>query len=203
MGFYDQYLLPRLMRVLEPQAFKELRKRVVPQARGIVLEIGVGNGANFKYYDASNVDKIIALEPSPGMISLARRESCASQLHVEYLQVPAEDLDLRDESVDTVLSTATLCTIPNVETALVQMRRVLRPGGELVFLEHGEAPDEKVRKWQCRLGRIHKRIFTGCHVDRRIPQLISSACFKVRELEQFYAMSPKYMSYIFLGTATA
>jgi ubiquinone/menaquinone biosynthesis C-methylase UbiE len=199
---FESWLWPRLVRaVAHSEAARELRRRVLPRARGTVLEIGAGTGGSFSFFDPARVERIIALEPSAGMLRLARREAAAVSIPLEFLQLPAEQNPLPDDSVDTVVSVATLCTIPGVEQALAHVRRVLRPGGEYLFIEHGEAPDERVRHWQRRLAPIHKRVFAGCNVDRSIPKLITEAGFAIRELDAFYGHGPRYTSFVFLGVA--
>ena len=149
MPYYRDRVYPRLVRLLgDPKPIRDVRARIVPLAQGTVLEIGVGPGVNFAHYDPGRVSKLYALEPNPGMIRLAVRERRRTELDVEFLDLPGERIPLDDGSVDTVVSTFTLCTIPGVVEAIRGIARVLRPGGRLIFLEHGRSPDLRVRRWQ-------------------------------------------------------
>src|SRR5260370_27041214 len=149
MPFYRDHVYPRLVRMLgDPKPIREVRARIVPLALGKVLEIGVGPGVNFVHYDPARVSKIYALEPNPGMIRLAERQRRGTEVDVEFLDLPGEGIPLGDGSVDTVVSTFTLCTIPGVVEAIRGIARVLKPGGKLVFFEHGRSPDPRVRRWQ-------------------------------------------------------
>src|SRR6266702_1568484 len=151
MPFYRDHVYPHLVRVLgDPKPIREVRARIVPLARGKVLEIGVGPGVNFSHYDPGRVSKIYALEPNPGMIRLAVRERRRTELDVEFLDLPGERIPLDDGSVDTVVSTFTLCTIPGVVEAIRGIGRVLKPGGRFIFFEHGLSRDPQVQRWQAR-----------------------------------------------------
>ena len=155
MGIYDRYILPHAINCacgIGP--IKKQRQKVVPLCTGRVLEIGMGSGLNLPYYDHSKVDFIWGLEPSEGMRVSAQKNLATSELEVKWLDLPGEKIPLEDNSVDTVLLTYTLCTIPDAQAALQQIRRVLKPSGSLVFCEHGIAPDIKVQKWQNRLNRV-------------------------------------------------
>ncbi len=181
---------------------RALRREVVPRATGTVLEIGFGTGLNFAHYDRGKVTKILALDPSSGMRKIAGRRLRSLEIPVEVVPLPGEEIPLEDESVDTVLTTFTLCTIPNVTRALRGMRRVLRPAGRLVFCEHGRAPDETVRRWQGRLNPVQKWLFGGCHLDRRIADLIGESGFQIEDLEAGYVPGiPKALGYMYRGTA--
>ena len=149
MPFYRDRIYPHLVRKLgDPPPIREIRKRIVPLAEGKVLEIGVGPGVNFVHYDPARVTKIYALEPNPGMILLADQQRLRTKLDIEFLGLPGERIPLENGSVDTVVSTFTLCTVPGVVEALQGVRRVLRPGGKFIFFEHGLSPDTRVQRWQ-------------------------------------------------------
>ncbi len=187
MGFYEKHVLPHVVNFacsLKPMRYQ--RKKVLPRARGRVLEIGMGSGLNLPFYDSERVEMVWGLEPSEPMRRLARPRVDAAPFEVRFLDLPGEQIPLEDDSVDTVVSTYTLCTIPDAAAALGQMRRVLKPGGELVFCEHGDAPDTNVKRWQQRIEPSWKKIFGGCHLTRPIPRLIEDAGFKIRESEQMY-----------------
>ena len=202
MGVYDRYILPRLIHLAcrsEPNMRQ--RSKVVPLARGRVLEIGVGSGLNLPFYDAGSVTKVWGLDPSPEMLRLAERAVSSVAFDVEFLQVPADEIPLEDRSVDTVVVTYTLCTIPETEPALREMARVLRPGGQLIFCEHGVAPDARVRRWQDLLNPLWRRVGGGCNLNRPIPQLIDKGGFRIRGIESMYIPGWRPGSFNYWGTA--
>jgi len=201
MPFYRDHIYPRLVSALgDPKPIQEVRQRMIPLAQGEVLEIGVGPGVNFVLYDPRKVSKVYALEPNPGMIRLA--EQRRTELNVEFLDLPGERIPLGDGSVDTVVSTFTLCTIPGVADAIRGIGRVLRPGGQFLFFEHGLSPDIRVRRWQERTEPLFQWAFEGCHVTRDIPALIKEGGFRVERMETGYlARFPKSGSYCFWGVA--
>ena len=152
MGFYDRYILPKVIdAACGAKPVARQRQKVVPRAQGRVLEIGIGSGLNLPYYDPAKVDHVIGLDPAPEMLRHAKRRSAALPFTVEYLPLKGEAIPLEAKSIDTVLVTYALCTIPDPAAALEGMRHVLKPGGRLIFCEHGKAPDESVRRWQNRL----------------------------------------------------
>ena len=203
MAFYRDHVYPRLVSLLgDPKPIREVRERIVPLARGKVLEIGVGPGVNFVHYDPARVSKVYALEPNPGMIRLAERQRRRTELVIEFLDLPGERIPLEDGTVDTVLSTFTLCTIPGVVEALRGVRRVLKPGGKLIFFEHGRSPDPRVRRWQEWSEPIPHWLFEGCHVTRDIPSLIEQSGFRIEQMETAYlAGFPKSWTHCWWGTA--
>jgi SAM-dependent methyltransferase len=204
MPFYRDHIYPHLVSVLgDPKPIQQVRQRVIPFAKGDVLEIGVGPGVNFVHYDPSKVSRVYALEPNPGMIRLAERHRRQTDLKIEFLDLPGERIPLEDCSVDTVVSTFTLCTIPDVVEAIRGIGRVLRPGGKFIFFEHGLSPDPRVQRWQKRSEPIPHWLFEGCHVTRDIPSLITSGGFLMEQMETAYlAPFPKSWTYCFWGTAT-
>lgn len=204
MGLYDRYVLPRLVHFtcgLKPTMRQ--REKVVPRARGRVLEIGVGSGLNLAYYDAAKVTKLWALEPSPEMVRIAQRAARSAPFEVEFLGLPGEEIPLEDASVDSVVMTYTLCTIPDTAAALRQMGRVLKPGGELIFCEHGAAPDASVRRWQDRINPLWKRIGGGCNLNRPIPALIEAGGFRITSLDTMYIPGWRPGSFNYWGAAVA
>lgn len=204
MHFYDKYVLPKLVHFtcgLKPTMRQ--REKVVPLARGRVLEVGAGSGLNFGFYDHTRVGKVWALDPSPELLRVARDAAAAAPFEVEFLGLPIEDVPLENDSVDTVLLTYTLCTIPDTTSALRQMSRVLRPGGELIFCEHGAAPDARVRRWQNRLNPVWRRLSGGCELNRSIPALIADGGFRIASLETMYIPGWRPASFNYWGTATA
>ena len=203
MGLYDRFILPPLINAAcGAKPIAKQRAKVVPQASGVVLELGFGSGPNLPHYDRSKVSRLYALEPSPGMLARARRLVQGSDLPVEILPETAEALSLGDVSVDTVLVTYSLCTIPDPLAALVGARRALKPGGRLLFAEHGRAPDAQVLRTQVRVEPIWKRIAGGCHLTRDIPALIREAGFQFETLESMYLPgTPGWAGFNFWGVA--
>jgi ubiquinone/menaquinone biosynthesis C-methylase UbiE len=203
MPFYKDRVYPHLVTMLgNPKPIREVRQRILPLAEGRVLEIGVGPGVNFVHYDPPKVSKVYALEPNPGMIRRAEQQRRRTELEVEFLDLPGERIPLDDDSVDTVVSTFTLCTIPGVVEAIRGIRRVLRPGGKFIFFEHGISPDPRVRRWQERSEPLFHWAFEGCHVTRDIPSLIREGGFKIEQMDTAYlAPFPKSGSHCWWGTA--
>ena len=204
MGFYDRHILPPLINLAcSSKPNMKQREKIVPRAEGDVLEIGVGSGLNLGYYDTAKVGKFWGLEPSEGMRKLARKRLGATTLEVEWIDLPGEEIPLDANSVDTVLLTYTLCTIPDALGALRGMRRVLRPGGKLLFCEHGIAPDEGIRKWQNRVNPIWRRFAGGCNINRDIPGILATSGFQVVEDERMYIPGIRALSYNYWGSAIA
>lgn len=203
MSFYEERILPHIIdRACSMGQVMKLRSQLVPLARGRVLEVGMGSGINLEFYNPEAVEMIYGLEPSEGMRRKALPNLKRSSIYVEWLGLPGEQIPLDDNSVDTVLLTFTLCTIPDWNTALLQMKRVLKPGGKLLFLEHGESPHENTRKWQHRVTPGWKKFAGGCHLNRHIADLICHAGFEMEKLENFYIpKAPKIAGYIYKGIA--
>jgi ubiquinone/menaquinone biosynthesis C-methylase UbiE len=203
MHYYRDHIYPQLVSLLgNPKPIREVRRRIVPLSQGNVLEIGVGPGVNFEHYDPAKVNKLYALEPNQGMVRLAEQQRRRTKLDIEFLDLPGERIPLKDGTVDTVVSTFTFCTIPGVVEAIRGIGRVLRPGGRLIFFEHGLSPDPRVRRWQERLEPFLYRVFEGCHVTRDIPALITEAGFQIEQMETAYLTQfPKSLAYCWWGTA--
>ncbi len=203
MGFYHDRILPHLInRGCAAKPFTRQRDKVVPLAEGRVLEVGMGSGLNIRHYDPARVTMLWGLEPSHGMRAMARKRVAAAPFPLEWLDLPGEEIPLEDDSVDTVVLTYTLCTIPGWESALRQMRRVLRPGGRLLFSEHGLAPDPGVRRWQERLNPGWMKIAGGCHLNRDIPALLRQGGFRIRQIETLYLPStPRFAGFNYWGYA--
>lgn len=203
MGLYDRYILPKVINLAcGAKPIRYQRQKVVPAATGRVLEIGIGSGLNLPFYDAAKVEKLWGLEPSADIRCMAEKAAEGSPFPVEFLGLPGESIPLDEDSVDTVVTTYTLCTIPDAVAALQEMRRVLRPGGRLLFSEHGKAPDEAVRRWQDRLDGIWGRIGGGCHLNRDIPALLRAGGFTIERLDTMYIPGPRPMSFTYWGSAT-
>lgn len=202
MGFYEERILPRFVDLaLSGRQFTKLRAAVASQLEGEVLEVGFGSGRNVPHYPPA-VKRVRAVDPAVAGRKLAAKRIAASSVPVEYIGLDGEALPLEDASVDCVLTTWTLCTIPDVGSALTEIRRVLRPGGRLHFLEHGRSPSPKVARWQDRLTPIQRRIAGGCHLNRPINELVSDAGLDVREIDNYYLKGPKTLGYMFEGVAT-
>lgn len=203
MGWYEKYILPRAIHfVCGLSPMMKQRQKTVPQATGRVLEIGIGSGLNLPFYNPDKVELLWGLDPSAEMWSLAKKTRHAVGFEVEFIESGAENIPLEDHSADTVLITYALCTIPDVPAALAEVRRVLKPGGQLLFCEHGAAPDESVLRWQNRLDPVWQKLAGGCHLNRRIPQMLGQSGFTVQEMDESYIMSIKLASYNYRGTAT-
>jgi SAM-dependent methyltransferase len=205
MGFYDDRILPHVINLAcGSKPIRYQRRKVVPQAQGRVLEVGMGSGLNLDYYDPSKVEFVWGLEPSRGMRRKAESRLASAPFEVKWLDLPGEQIPLEDNSADTVLLTYTLCTIPDWRTALEGMRRVLKPGGKLIFCEHGEAPDESVRRWQARINGMWGAIAGGCNLNRPVPRFLEEGGFRVTELETMYVPgTPRVAAFTYWGTAVA
>ena len=201
MGFYENRILPHLVNLtMRNRRLIPYRERVVSGAEGRVLEIGLGSGLNLRFY-SPQVREIIGLEPSPQMLAMGRDAGRRSSLPISFIEGAAEAIPLDNDSIDTVVTTWTLCTIPGVAQALQEMRRVLRPNGQLLFVEHGLSPDDNIRKWQNWLTPTWKRIGGGCHLNRPIDVLIRNSGFGITRLETGYMKGPKPMTFLYEGHA--
>ncbi len=202
MRLYDRFVLPRLVDFtcsLKP-AMRQ-RAKIVPAASGKVLEIGFGSGLNLPFYDSTKIQHLWALDPAEEMWDLAREKVQRVPFRVEFIKAPAEDLPLADDTVDTVVVTYALCTVPDVLRALLQIKRVLKPSGLLLFCEHGAAPDVGTRRWQTRLNPMWKRLGGGCNLNRPIPTLLQSSGFRLLEMSTMYIPGWKPASFNYWGTA--
>lgn len=202
MGFYNDIILPRLCHLaMRNKRLLPYRERVISAAEGRVLEVGIGSGLNLPLYRPP-VREILAIDPAPQLVAMARRTSVGTGLSVNFIEASAEAIPLDDHSIDTVVSTWTLCTIPQAVTALSEMRRVLRPGGRLLFVEHGLAPDEHVRWWQDLMTPAWTRISGGCHLNRPIQAIIEASGFRVDRVERGYMPGGlKPMAFLCEGSA--
>jgi len=202
VSLYKDVVVPKFCHLaMRNRRLMPYRKRTVARAEGRVLEIGVGSGLNLPFYRAP-VRELLALEPSPRLLAMARqlaKESAFPTSLITFIQGSAEAIPLESGSIDTVVSTWTLCTIP--EGALDEIRRVLRPGGRLLFAEHGLAPEDRVRKWQDRLEPAWERLSGGCHLNRPIRDMIETNGFRVDRVDLGYMPGPKPMTFIYEGSA--
>ena len=201
MGFYNDVILPRLCHlVMGNRRLVPYRERVIGSAEGRVLEIGIGSGLNLPFYRPA-VREIVGIEPAPQLIAMARQVAERTRMPVTFIEESAEVIPLEDDTVDSVVTTWTLCTIPQADRALGEMRRVLKRSGRLLFVEHGLAPDVGVRKWQNWLTPGWKRISGGCHLNRPIRTMIENAGFRFDRLESAYMPGPKPFAFIYEGSA--
>jgi SAM-dependent methyltransferase len=204
MGLYARFLLPKLVDITcGTKSCMRQREKVVPSAVGNVLEAGFGSGLNLPFYNKERVRRVWALDPSGELWALAGERVRGAGFPVEFLKAPAEEIPLPDRIADTVLVTFTLCTLPDVSRALREMARVLKPGGELLFSEHGLAPDENVRRWQNRLNPAWSALAGGCNLNRHIPSLLERGGFRVREISSMYIPGWRPASFIYWGRASA
>ncbi len=201
MSLYDNWILPSVLDiVMRNKEVTRYRSALVPDARGAVLEVGIGSGLNLPFYGAQ-VERLYAIDPSESLLRIARRRARSAPFPVEFFARCAEAIPIEDHCVDTVLTTFTLCTIADPLAALHEMRRVLKPTGRLLFAEHGFAPDPSVQRWQHRCNPLWNRLAGGCNLDRRIDALIRSAGFHIAALTAKYAKGPRPLSYIYAGSA--
>jgi ubiquinone/menaquinone biosynthesis C-methylase UbiE len=207
MGLYAKYVLPRIIDVaMRNEETSRLRAAWIPLARGEVLEVGIGSGLNLPFY-SSDVQRVHGVDPSIELQQMARKRTARKRtrgepMEVEFLSQSAEEpLPFPDSSIDTIVMTWTLCSIPNAAKALQQMKRILKASGRLIFLEHGRAPDPGVAVWQDRITPLWKRTCGGCHLDRKIDELIVAAGFRIHELKTCYLPGPRPITYTYQGVA--
>jgi len=202
MGFYEKYFLPKLVHYtcgLKP--LMKQREKVVPLAEGKVLEIGIGSGLNLPFYTPERVQHVWGLDPSPEMLELTKKNLGEIGFGLDLIEAGAEKIPLDDNTVDTALITYTLCTVPDALPALFEIKRVLKHNGQLIFCEHGKAPDENVMRWQERLNPAWRRFSGGCNLNRDIPSLILEAGFRIQTVETMYLPAFKPASFNYWGTA--
>ena len=200
---YEKYLLPKLLDTCcSTKPINYQRKKIVPHAEGTILEIGIGSGLNIPFYEKSKVNKIYGLDPSSELCEMAKKTAIKSELDIDFLINGAEEIKLISNSVDTVLLTYTLCTIPNPFDALREIKRVMKSNGKILFCEHGIAPDKTIIKWQNRINPLWGKLFGGCNINRDIPNILLEGGFKINNLEQMYLPStPKIVGYNYWGNA--
>jgi len=200
MSFYEKRILPKMIHYacgMKPTM--KQREKVVPHAKGRVLEIGIGSGLNLSFYKKEQVTSLVGIDPSKE--TWEANSNKRDDLDFKYIQTGAEALPLEDQSFDTVVITYTLCTIPDAIAALSEMRRVLKPTGQLLFCEHGKAPDTSVLKWQNRINPIWKKVGGGCNLNKDIPQLLKTNGFQIQDLQTMYIPGPKFLSFNYWGSA--
>jgi ubiquinone/menaquinone biosynthesis C-methylase UbiE len=201
MSLYSRFVLPPVLDlVMKDRRLRERRERLVPRAHGAVLEVGIGSGLNLPFYDASRVRRLYGADPSQALLGMARNKARKLGMEVELVRQSAERLPFPSATFDCALLTWTLCSIPDPAAALAEIRRVLKPGGELLFIEHGLAPDPGVARWQHRLTPLWRPLAGGCHLDRPMAELLRGAFANVT-LDTFYLEGPRILTYMYEGTA--
>jgi ubiquinone/menaquinone biosynthesis C-methylase UbiE len=201
VSFYDRWILPLILDLVMCQRqLTKYRREVLAKASGRVLEVGVGSGLNFPLY-GKQVEIVFGIDPSPRLLAIAHRRAAAAGVRAELLQGSATAIPLADNTIDTVVMTWTLCSIPDPLAALREMRRVLKPDGRLLFVEHGLSPEPSVERWQNRLTPIWRHIAGGCHLNRKMDDLVRSAGFGLTGLRTEYAQGPRPMTYMYEGCA--
>jgi ubiquinone/menaquinone biosynthesis C-methylase UbiE len=201
MGFYERWIVPRLLDLaMRNRLLDHYRQQTIASARGLVLEVGVGSGVNLPLYGPA-VTRVVGLDPSPELLRLASKRAADVVIPVSLLRASAEHLPLADAVFHTTVMTWTLCSIPNPIAALTEMRRVLRPDGRLIFVEHGLSPEIRAARWQRRLTPYWKRISGGCHLDRKTDDLIRAAGFQIDAIEMAYMQGPKPWTFMYQGLA--
>ena len=203
MGIYQRFVVPRLIALaMRHPMLLPYRRRIGAAATGRVVELGIGSGLNLPFY-GPEVSAVIGIEPSPALLAMARARGGAVKFPIELLQATAESLPLEAHSVDTVVTTWTLCSVADPVAVLGEARRVLRPGGRLLFCEHGRAPDAGVERWQDRLTPVWKRLAGGCHLNRKMDALVLAAGFRLDGIETGYLpRGPKFAGYFYTGQAS-
>ncbi len=200
MGFYEKYLLPKLLNaVMQSPGISYLRKKQIPMATGKVVEIGIGSGLNIPLYQKDV--QVTGVDPSEELQSYARELAADAAIDVEFIAKGAEDIPVADNTFDTAVVTWTLCTIPDPMAALHEIRRVLKPEGRLLFVEHGEAPEPEVVKWQNRVDPIWSAVAGGCHLNRRPDHMMVEAGFRFDEIERKYIEGPRIATFNYRGVA--
>lgn len=202
-GLYDRHILPRLTDLsCGTRGIRRQRRRVVPQAEGTVLEVGIGSGLNLALYDRDKVRRVIGLEPDRGMLRQGRKRFHASAVPLELLAAGGEEIPVEDDQADTAVFTFVLCTIPAVEEALAEVRRVLKPGGRVLFAEHGRSTDPAVARWQDRIDKPWGWVSGGCHVNRDPARLLATAGFRIESLTMGHeGPGPKFATFMYVGSA--
>jgi ubiquinone/menaquinone biosynthesis C-methylase UbiE len=201
MGIYQTYVLPRLINlVMQNKAAREERARFLPLASGTVLEVGIGSGLNIPFY-SPEVKRLYGVDPSPELGKMARKRARAAPFPIMFIEGSAEEIPLDDESFDAVVMTWTLCTVPDPLKTLGEIKRVLKPDGRLIFVEHGWSPEPGVLAWQNRLNPLWNRVAGGCNLNRKVDDLIPAAGFRITQLETGYSKGPRPLAFLYKGVA--
>ena len=203
MSFYDKYILPKVLNcTCASKPIRYQRDKIVPLAEGVVLDIGIGSGLNIPFYNKTKIKQLYGLDPSKELLDIAKSVAKEKKLEIEFLECGAESIPLPDKSIDNVLITYTMCTIPDVAISNSEIMRILKDDGKLLFCEHGLAPDKNIAKWQKRINPLWSKIAGGCNLNKDIPNLISSSGFKILNMEEMYLPgTPKFAGYNYWGVA--
>ena len=202
MGFYNKHILPRCLdKACGIGPITKQREKIVPLAEGVVLEIGIGSGQNLPHYNPSKVSKIIGVDPDDHIWKRSAERRAVCPITIERIGLSGENIPLEKNIADSVVITYSLCTIPDPIKALHEMKRILKPGGKILFSEHGKAPDDKVHRWQNRIDPVWKKLAGGCHSGRDIPDLFKQADLKFDDLQEMYIPGPKVLGYNYWGVA--
>ena len=200
---YEKYLLPKLLDCCcSTKPINYQRKKIVPNASGNILEIGIGSGLNLPFYEKSKIENLYGIDPSGELCEMAKKTASNNEIDLNLLINGAEEIELPKNSIDTVVMTYTLCTIPNPTDALKEIKRVMKADAKMLFCEHGTAPDKNIIKWQNRINPIWGKLFGGCNINRDIPNILKESGFKINTLDQMYLPStPKIVGYNYWGEA--
>ncbi len=202
MSFYEKYFLPKLLDCCcSMKGFQKKRAEIVPKAYGRVLEIGIGSGLNFDFYDFEKVHEIVGVDPAVSSVAIAKSRALNYQSKISFIETSAESISLESSSFDSVVIGYSLCTIPDPMQALAEVHRLLKPNGSIFFIEHGLAPEPNVQKWQKRIAPFWKKIGGGCNLDRNIEELILDSGFRFKKLKKKYIKGPKIASFLYYGEA--
>ena len=202
MSFYEKYFLPRLLDCCcGMEGFQKKRAQIIPRVSGKVLEIGIGSGLNFDFYDFDRVTEVIGVDPALSSVAIAKSRASNFHSKISFIEATAESIDLESSTFDSVVIGYSLCTIPNPMQALSEAHRLLKSGGSLFFMEHGLAPEPNVQKWQHRITPFWRKFAGGCNLNRNIEEHILSCGFKFKDLTKKYIRGPKIASYLYYGEA--
>ena len=202
MSFYEKYFLPRLLDCCcGMEGFQKKRAQIIPRVSGRVLEIGIGSGLNFDFYDFDRVTEVIGVDPALSSVAIAKSRASNCHSKISFIEATAESIDLESSTFDSVVIGYSLCTIPNPMQALSEAHWLLKSGGSLFFMEHGLAPEPNVQKWQHRITPFWRKFAGGCNLNRNIEELILSGGFKFKDLTKKYIRGPKIASYLYYGEA--
>jgi ubiquinone/menaquinone biosynthesis C-methylase UbiE len=203
LSFYNKYILPKVLNcTCASKPINYQRDKIVPLAEGVVLDVGIGSGLNIPFYNKTKIKQLYGLDPSKELLDIAKSVAKEEKLEIEFLECGAESIPLPDKSIDNVLITYTMCTIPDVAISNSEIMRILKDDGKLLFCEHGLAPDKNIAKWQKRINPLWSKIAGGCNLNKDIPNLISSSGFKILNMEEMYLPgTPKFAGYNYWGVA--
>jgi ubiquinone/menaquinone biosynthesis C-methylase UbiE len=203
LSFYNKYILPKVLNcTCASKPINYQRDKIVPLAEGVVLDVGIGSGLNIPFYNKTKIKQLYGLDPSKELLDIAKSVAKEKKLEIEFLECGAESIPLPDKSIDNVLITYTMCTIPDVAISNSEIMRILKDDGKLLFCEHGLAPDKNIAKWQKRINPLWSKIAGGCNLNKDIPNLISSSGFKILNMEEMYLPgTPKFAGYNYWGVA--